>query len=129
MYEFWTELKIQPKKIPKNLRKFFEKNFFFCFFLVKIPKWQGNSRIWGLKQLRNSGDHEFWNHEMWGSPVVAPLGFSDLPTALHEFLMWLTRCNNLGIPVYCETWILICFRKQVQNQVCFSLEFWNRPNK
>ena len=43
--------------------------------------------------------------------LVAPLGFSDLPTALHEFLMWLTRHNNLGVLVYSETWILICFRK------------------
>ena len=69
MYEFWTELKIHPKKIPKNFRKFFEICFCFLLFLVKIPKWRGNSRIWGLKQSRNSGDHEFWNHEMRGFPV------------------------------------------------------------
>ena len=61
--------KVIRKKIRKiKFQKFF-KIFFFFFLLVKIPKWRGNSRIWGLKQSRNSGDHEFWNHEMRGSPV------------------------------------------------------------
>ena len=85
MYEFWTELKIHPKKIQKNFRKISKKNFFFAFFLVKILKWRENSQIWGLKQSRNSGDHEFWNHEMRGSPVVLTAVLLPIPKNSNEY--------------------------------------------
>ena len=53
------------KKMPVNFSK--KKFAFFC----ENPEMAGNS--WNLlpeTESWNSGDHKFWNHEMWGSPVV-----------------------------------------------------------
>ena len=69
MYEFWTELKIHPKKIPKNFRKFSKKIFFFAFFGSKSRNGGEIHEIRPETESRNSGDHEFWNHEMGGPPV------------------------------------------------------------
>ena len=60
---------ILKKKSKKKNPKIFQKNFFFAFFLVKIPKWRGNHEFMPKTESRNGGHHEFWNHEMRGSPV------------------------------------------------------------
>ena len=50
----------QKKKSEKKNPKIFQKkNFFFAFFLVKIPKWRGNHEFMPKTESRNGGDHEF----------------------------------------------------------------------
>ncbi len=34
-------------------------------------KYQGIHKLMPATKSRNKGDHEFWNHEMWGSPVLS----------------------------------------------------------
>ena len=43
---------------------------FFWQFFFKIMKWWGFHKIGAEAESRNSGDHELWNHEMRGSPLL-----------------------------------------------------------
>ena len=60
----------------KKFKKIIQKNnnsktfFFSWFFHFKITKWQRIPEVSVVQQSRNSRDHELWNHEMWGSPVL-----------------------------------------------------------
>ena len=68
-----TVCKQKLSKIVENL-KFFQKiskkKFFFGFFFSK--SWNGGefTKLRPETESRNRGDHELWNHEMRGSPVL-----------------------------------------------------------
>ena len=55
------------------LKKFPKKNFFFGFFFSKSWNEGEFTNLRPETESRNRGDHELWNHEMQGSPVVACL--------------------------------------------------------
>ena len=58
---FEQKKKIFEKKFWKNFNI-----FIFAFFLVKNPKME--IHVFDAKtESWNSGNHEFWNHEMWES--------------------------------------------------------------
>ena len=56
-------------RIKKHLKNF-QKTFFFASFWSKSRN-GGDSQIWCKKWIRNSRDHELWNHEIRESPVSA----------------------------------------------------------
>ena len=63
----------KQKNIDKNLKKKKKWDFFLKklgFFSEK--SWYGEefTKLRPETESRNSGDHEFWNHEMRGSPVA-----------------------------------------------------------
>ena len=92
----------QTKKIWKIFQKFFKKNLFLLFFCSKT--WNGGEfkNLMPETESRNKGDHELWNHEMWGSPVVSKLqilknwleyGFKFLVILPCFHVPWLTVLN------------------------------------
>ena len=59
----------KSRKNPENFPKIFWNKFFFDFFISKSRNREEFTKFNLENESRNSGDHEFWNHEMRGSPV------------------------------------------------------------
>jgi hypothetical protein len=76
-----NSLDLKQKKIPKKSRKFSDF-FFFYFFISKSRNREEFTKFNLENESRNSGDHEFWNHEMRGSPVLLITNYS---TFMNEF--------------------------------------------
>ena len=68
MYEFWTELKISPKKIPKNFWK-----IFFCFFFGQNPEMEGKSRIYAKNRIPKWRGSRILKSRNAGIPCIVPV--------------------------------------------------------
>ena len=62
----WKKIGNNDENWKKNPEK---KFFFFAIFFSKSRNGEDFHEISAETKSRNSGDHEFWNHEMWGPPV------------------------------------------------------------
>ena len=71
-WKWTTKNKKKGKKSKKNLKKKIEKNIFAICLGSKSRNREEFTKLRPKTESRNSGDHEFWNHEMRGSPVAAP---------------------------------------------------------
>ena len=56
-------------------------------FLLKVRKsWNVGefTKLVPETESQNREDHEFWNHEMWGSPVIPIVKFAYCPTIVNN---------------------------------------------